>query len=451
MIARLALFGATGDLAGRYLLPALAALRAAGELPGDFELTGAAQEGCDDESFRRHAADRLAEHAADTPRAAREALVQALRYRPVDVTDAASVAAVVDTGGEPIAAYLALPPALFAPTATALATAGLAGGSRIAFEKPFGDDPESARQLNALLGRLFGDATERTIFRVDHALGMPTVRNLLELRRSSRVLDAVWSSDHVEEVQILWEEQLALEGRAEYYDHTGALKDVLQNHMLQVLAVLAMEPEDDADGASLHDRKTELLRSLMPPANASPSSWSRRARYTAGRIGDRVIPSYVDEDGVDPARSTETFAELVLYADTDRWAGTRFVLRAGKALGQRHKEAVLRFRPAGGSTSDELRIGIDGPTDLALRLSATSGGRGEPQTVDLTGSPPDPGRPPYANVLLDLLTGSSRLSVAGDAAVAAWQVVAPALEAWAAGAVPLEEYVAGSRGPTPRT
>jgi glucose-6-phosphate 1-dehydrogenase len=189
----------------------------------------------------------------------------------------------------------------------------------------------------------------------------------------------------------------------------------------------------------------------MPPSNAAPSSWSRRARYTAGRIGDRMVPSYVDEDGVDPARSTETFAELVLYADNERWAGTRFVLRAGKALGQLHKEVVLRFRQADASTSDELRIGIDGPTDLALRLTATSGGRAEPQTVDLTGSPPDARLPAYANVLLDLLSGSSRFSVGGDEVDAAWQVVAPALEAWAAGAVPLEEYVAGSRGPTPRT
>jgi glucose-6-phosphate 1-dehydrogenase len=140
MIARLALFGATGDLAGRYLLPALAALKAVGQLTDDFELTGAAREDWDDEMFRKDAADRLAEHAADTPRAARDALVQALRYRPVDVTDAASVAAVIDTGGEPIVAYLALPPALFGPTATALAGAGLPAGSRVAFEKPFGDD-----------------------------------------------------------------------------------------------------------------------------------------------------------------------------------------------------------------------------------------------------------------------------------------------------------------------
>jgi len=448
VIARLAVFGASGDLAGRLLFPALAALYAAGRLPDRFELVGAARDDWDDEAFRRHADERLARHAAGVPAAARTALLRALRYSTVDLSDADSVGRVIGSGesDEAIAAYLALPPKVFGTTARALATTGLPSGSRVAVEKPFGEDLHHARELNALLEELFGETTEEVVFRVDHALGMSTVRRLLALRLGNRTLDAVWNGEHVEEVQVLWEEDLALEGRAGYYDGVGALKDVMQNHMLQVLAVLAMEPPRGDDEHALRDCKAQVLAALRAPDLEAAHACSRRARYAAGRVGDRDIPAYADEDGVDPARCTETFAEVVLEIDTPRWSGTRFVLRAGKALGRRRKEALVRFR-AGSAGADELRIGIDGPFDLALTLHAAGDSRDDPQHVRLSGPPPDSGLPPYAHVLSDLLGGGTTLSVRGDEAVAAWRAMMPVLDAWAAGTVPLEEYPAGSSGP----
>ena len=461
MIKRLVLFGASGDLARRFLLPALASLRAVGRLPEDFRLVGAARESWDDEAFRSHAAAALRQHAAAVPATAREAILRALSYRRVDLADEASVArAVEQPGAEPVAAYLALPPGLFPGTVSRLAAAKLPKNSRIAIEKPFGEDLASAVSLNELLLSLFGEATERTVFRVDHVLGMATAHNLLGLRLADRILGAVWNSAHIEQVEVLWEEDLALEGRAAYYDTAGALKDVVQNHMLQVLCLLAMEPPARHGERPLHDRKVEVLRSLRPPRLGAPASWTRRARYGAGRIGDRTLPAYVEEEGVDPRRETETFAEVLFELDMERWAGTRFLLRAGKALGRRRKEAVVRFRPnerlaAAGATPDgarnEVRIGIEGPEELALSLVGSEAGTTpRPAPVTLSGPPPPSELPPYGRVLLDFLEDGSMLSVRGDVAEDAWRVVAPVLDAWAQGEVPLEEYPAGSSGPAPR-
>jgi glucose-6-phosphate 1-dehydrogenase len=444
VIANLVLFGASGDLAGRFLLPALASLCANGRLPEDFVVVGTAREEWDDEGFRRHAAERLAEHAAGVAPEQRESLTRSLRYRPADLTDAEEVATVLAGAGEgPVAAYLALPPILFGPTVTALGDTDLPAGSRIALEKPFGESLQDAIALNEVVTRAVGEAGEQAAFRVDHALGMATVQNLLALRRQDPVLAAVWDATHIEQVDVRWEEDLALEGRAGYYDGTGALRDVMQNHMLQVLCVLAMEPPSGPGERELRDAKVAALRAVKPPAPDDAAKRTRRARYGAGRIGDRAVPAYADEEGVDPHRGTETFAEVVLELDTPRWRGTRFVLRAGKALAARRKEAVVRFRPiTPDGAPGELRIGIDGPRDIALRLTGAA-------PVNLTGLPPAPDLPPYAHVLLDLLEGGSALSVRGDGAEQAWRVVEPVLAAWREDCVPLEEYPAGSSGPPP--
>jgi glucose-6-phosphate 1-dehydrogenase len=242
---------------------------------------------------------------------------------------------------------------------------------------------------------------------------------------------------------VRWEEDLALEGRAGYYDRAGALEDVMQNHMLQVLCLLAMEPPAGAGERELRDAKVAALRAARPPGPDTAVTRTRRARYGAGRIGDRAVPAYVDEDGVDPDRGTETFAEVVLELDTPRWHSTTFVLRAGKALRARRKEAVVRFRPTQpDGPPGRLRIGIDGPRDVALRLTGVA-----PMT--LSGPAPASDLPPYGHVLLDLLDGGSALSVRGDEAEEAWRVVEPVLAAWREDRVPLEEYPAGSDGPPP--
>jgi glucose-6-phosphate 1-dehydrogenase len=453
----LLLFGASGDLAGRFLLPALAALRAADRLPESFRVVGAARQEWDQDDFRRIVAARLDQHASDVPAAARQALVESLDYRSVDLSRPEDVARVVreDSGNGPFVAYLALPPGLFTDVVTALGDTGLPPGSRIAIEKPFGEDLESAVALNALLDRVVGDAGERAIFRVDHVLGMATVQNLVGLRLANHVTASLWNSDHIERVEILWEETLALEGRAGYFDSAGTLKDVLQNHALQILSLFAMEPPDGLGERELRDRKVEALRTIRTPDEDQIAARTRRARYTAGRIADGSVPAYADEDGVDPSRGTETFAELELELDNARWAGARFVLRAGKALRRRRKGVLVRFHPSPRSPFDgaeasanELWIGIDGPEELRLELTgSTPHPSARPAPLELTAPPPPSDLPPYARVLLDVLDGDGALSVRSDEAEEAWRIMDPVLRAWADDRVPLEEYPAGSDGP----
>jgi glucose-6-phosphate 1-dehydrogenase len=460
IIDRFALFGATGDLAARYVLPAVAALHAAGELPDSFSIVAAGRGRMDDRAFRHHVADRLRHHAAAVPDGSRNAVVAATRYQQVDIGEPSNVARMIAgaASGEPtapLAAYLALPPSQFGPALRALSAVGLPAGSRVAVEKPFGEDLHSAVALNLLLARLLG-GDEAAAFRVDHFLGLATVQNLLGMRLANRVLEPVWNGSHVERIEIVWEEMLGLEGRASYYDRAGQLKDMIQNHLLQVLCFLTMEPPTSLFGSELRRRKVDLLRSVRSPDPAKMAEVTRRGRYTAGRLGDRDVPSYVDEPGVDPERSTETFAEIALEIDNERWAGTRFVLRSGKAMTRPRMEIVMRFRDSplrgtGGMAaplSNELRIELGEQGEIALQLNgAAAGAPPHPAPIKLRGQPPDAPLPPYSRVLLDLLKGDSTLAISGEEAEEAWRIVTPVLEAWADDRVPMSEYPAGSMGP----
>jgi glucose-6-phosphate 1-dehydrogenase len=458
MIRKLVLFGATGDLVGRYLLPALAGLHATGRLPEGFFVVGASRQEWTDGQFQRYAAQRLEQHATDIPATARDTFVRTLRYRRVDFASMATVADVVQATGEPLAAYLALPPSVFPLAVRALGEVGLPEDSRIVLEKPFGEDLQSAVALNALLERVVGAAGERAVFRVDHALGLAAVRNLIEARRTSAALEQVWNSAHIERVDILWDETLALEGRASFYDNTGALKDVVQNHVMQILCAIAMELPSDAQEQDLSTGRLSVLRSIRSLTEADVVSITRRASYTAGSIGGRYVPGYVENEGIDPARCTETFAEVVLEIDNPRWAGTRFLLRTGKALARSRQEAVVKFRrgaalPFGADAEladNELRIGLDGPGSLNLRrvgMTRTPESHVVQIVADASFSGPE--APAYGRVLLDILNGSSTLSVGADEAEAAWRVLTPVLEGWAEDRVPLQEYAAGSEGPPP--
>ncbi len=464
MIEKLVVFGATGDLAGRYLLRALAVMQDAGELPDGFVVVGAGQEDLDDEGFRAHAAQRLEQHASMVPAAAREALLGMLRYRQVDVSDAESVGRAVlgdDGAGAPVAVYLALPPGLFPTTVRALGALGLPEGSRIALEKPFGSDLESAKALNALLADVAGVEGEHAVFRIDHFLGLATVEDLLGLRLANRVLEPVWNSIHIEQIDIVWEETLGLEGRAGYYDQAGQLKDMIQSHLLQILCLIAMDAPVSLGERDLRDRKLDVLRSVRSLRREEMAERTRRARWTAGRLGDREVPAYADEEGVDPARETETFAEVDLELDSWRWSGTRFRLRTAKGMGEERKEVVVRFRPVPyrpfgdveAPPANELRIGleVDEPGDLILRLNGRAAGAGQELVpLALSAELPAPALTEYSRVFVDLLGGDSRLAIRGDEAEELWRIVTPILDAWEAGEVPLEEYPAGSAGPPPR-
>ena len=454
MIERLVVLGGTGDLMGRYLLPGLAALQSRGHLPSGFELVGAARDEWNDDRFRDWASRWLEREAAGVDAAATAAVINASRYRPVDLGDPDSVTACL-AGEGPVAVYLALPPAVFPTAVSALHRAGLPPESQVVLEKPFGEDLDSARALNRLLAERFD---ERHVFRVDHFLAMTTVQNVLGTRLANRVLEPIWTSVHIEEIEIVWDETLALEGRAGYYDHVGALKDMIQNHLLQILCLVAMEPPISLGERDLRDRKVDVLRSVRPLDPDDVGANARRARYRAGRVGDRDIPGYVDEDGVTPEHGTETFAEVVLEIDSWRWSGTTFRLRTGKALGRDRKEVAVRFRTVPHHPFDLprepapnlLRFGLE-PEDLTLALTGTGPGEASslaPLVLGAELQPPE--LPAYARVLLDVLRGDATLSIRDDEAEEAWRIVSPVLEGWSRDLAPLEEYDAGSHGPERR-
>jgi glucose-6-phosphate 1-dehydrogenase len=451
VIDRLVVFGGTGDLAGRYLLPGLAALHARGYLSDAFELVGASREDWDDERFRTWATDWLQREANSIDVGATTTLLRSVHYRRLDLADPASVRACLAAEG-PVAVYLALPPAVFPVAVSALSRAGLPAHSQVVVEKPFGEDLESARTLNRLIAEL---VDERHVFRVDHFLAMTTVQNVLGTRLANRVLEPIWNSAHIDEIEIIWEESLALEGRAGYYDHVGALKDMVQNHLLQLLCLVATEPPISLDERDLRDRKDDVLRSVRPLQDDDVAARTRRARYLAGRVGDRDIPGYVEEDGVTPEHGTETFAEVVLELDSWRWSGTRFRLRTGKAMRADRKEVVVHFRPvphhpfenSQEPIPNRLRFGLD-PEGLALELTGTGPGVASslvPLTLSAEMEPAE--LPAYGRILLDALRGNSALSIRADEAEEAWRVVTPILEGWSRDLAPLEEYDAGSDGP----
>ena len=451
---RLVILGATGDLTGRYLLPALADLVEAEALSKDVDIVGVAREPWDDGQFRSHASDRLDRHAPDVTRDARHHLVSRLRYVPGDISEAEVLQHASAGATGPVVTYLALPPALFAPAIRGIAAAGLGQDGRVVVEKPFGTDLRSAQNLNRLLHRSF---PESAVFRIDHFLGKQTVQNILGLRFANRLFEPLWSAEHIDHVDIVWDETVALEGRAGYYDHTGALRDMVQNHLLQLLCLTAMERPDGLGERPLRDAKVQLLRAVRRLEPGEVAQLARRARYQAGIVGGRPLPDYSAEPGVDPRRGTETYTEVTFFVDNPRWAGVPFRLRTGKALAADRREVRLVFRPV-----PRLPFGQPddpGPNTLSLtmdpdRLTAdlALNGAGDPFCLDparweLQMAPQE--LSPYARLLVDALEGDPALSIRGDEAEESWRIVEPILAAWEAGASPLLEYRAGSHGPLP--
>jgi glucose-6-phosphate 1-dehydrogenase len=451
MIQRMVVLGATGDLTGRYLLPALARLHELGELPDGFGLRGVSREPLDDAAFRNQMAEWLARQASDVAPAAREALLGALSYAAADVGDSTQIADAVRHDGEPVLVYLALPPAVYEAAIRSLAEASLPQGSRLVIEKPFGTDLASAEALNRLLATHF---PEEAVFRIDHFLGMQTVQNLLGLRFANRIFESLWNADHVARVEIVWDETLTLEGRAGYYDATGALVDMLQNHLLQLLCLIAMEAPHSLGERDLRDRKFDVLRAVRRLSPDDVEHHSVRARYAAGRINRREVPAYQEESGVDPQRATETFAQLTLFVDNWRWAGVPFTLRSGKALAHDRREIAVHFRPVPHLAFEEnraapnvLRIELE-PERVALAINLTAPGERLRVRESVLDSPLcEPALPAYARLLLDALRGDTALAIRADEAEEAWRIVEPVMRTWAAGRVPLRDYPAGSAGP----
>ncbi len=444
----LVIFGASGDLTHRLLLPGLGTLL---NRSGHSRLTliGAAVEDLSDDAWRERVRDALA--SAQTRPARIDDVTSRTRYVRLDVTDPASIGPFVAALPADSVLYFALPPAVTLRACEALVGVALPPGLKLALEKPFGTSRATAHAANELLARL---VPERQLFRVDHYLGKATVLNVLGLRFTNRMLQPVWNAEHIESVQIVVDEVLALEGRAGYYDKNGALKDMIQSHLLQVMAMIAMEEVSSLDEVEVRDLVVHALRATRL-WTGDPATSSRRARYVAGRVGDRDIPRYVDEAGVDPARNTETLAEIDLRIDNSRWSGVKFTLRSGKALGDERNAVTVVFKPvahvptgfAGTPPRDVLLIGMK-PQTIALQWSTN--GAGDKFTLEetvLAAELGDSELRPYGEILEFLFAGDPLLSVRGDVAEECWRVVEPVLTAWAENRVPLEEYHAGSAGP----
>lgn len=445
----IAILGAGGDLTERLLLPGLGRVA---DLARDSELTliGAARTPQSDDEWQ--ALVRRSLESADVSAHTVEALVSRARFVATDASDPQQLSALLEACPSSPVLYVALPPAMGHAVADSLAEIELPDDLVLAIEKPFGEDLDDAVSLNAALAAVL---PEDRIWRIDHFLGNATVMGMLGLRFGNRLLEASWSSDHIEKIEIVYDETLGIEGRAAFYDSTGALRDMLQSHLLMVLALTALERPDEITPRDVHARMAEVLGAVRlwrdDPATA------RRARYTEGRVDGRLFPSYVDEPDVDPEAGTETLAQLLLQVDTPRWAGVPFVLRSGKGIGDPRTEVAVHFRPAtppsglrsaGDDAGTVLRMSLKGG-DVSLDLFVNSADDlTDVERETLEAHPGAATLDPYAQVLAGILQGDTLLSVPGDVAEQCWRIVTPVLSHWAEGASPLEEYPAGSGGPS---
>ena len=446
----LLILGASGDLTARLLLPGLGGLLASG-VGRDLHVLGSSADDWDDDRWRSRIAESFA--AAEAGGEQPDAVVRSARYIGADATAEDDLRRLLDAAEGQVIIYFALSPQITERACRALINSGLPDGTRLVMEKPFGTDGDSAARLNALLARL---VPEDRVHRVDHFLGMSTVLNILGVRFANRIVEPVLSAEHVESVEIVFDESLGLEGRAGYYDGAGAMVDMIQSHLLQVLGLVAMEAPPTLGARDVRDSNARVLRATRV-WNDDPAAFSRRARWSAGEIDGRRLPAYTDEEGVDPARKTETLAEVVLAVDTWRWAGVPFQLRSGKAIGDPRTEIVVTFkapprRPTGltgPARPDRLHIGISlGADRLALDINIS--GPDDPFEIDRLTLEAGfgPGElPPYGEVLHAVLEGDPILSVRGDTAVECWRIIEPVQKAWRDDEVPLDDYPAGSRGP----
>ena len=473
--ATLVIFGGAGDLAHRKLLPALYNLALDGLLPPHFAVVGVGRTKFDDQAYRnfaREGVERFSRRPIDEERWA--SFVNSLSFvrQTLDDGGFASLGAHLDTveheRGLPgnRVYYLAVPPTLFVPTVEQMARSRFVGPpgtqpfSRLIIEKPIGRDLESARQIDDAVAKVFD---ERQIFRIDHYLGKETVQNILVLRFANSFFEPIFNQRHVDHVQITVAEAEGVGTRAGYYEEAGALRDMVQNHLLQLLTLVATEPPHSLDPDVVRGEKLEVLQSLRPLTGDDIDHQVVRAQYAAGFDMGMAAPAYVNEVGVKPGSRTETFVALRVLIDNWRWAGVPFFLRTGKRLPKRASEISVHLKDVPpilfNSRKDQrldpnvLTIRIQPDEGFALGISSKVPGprvRIYPVNMDFRYSTTFGASSPeaYERLLLDVLAGDATLFMRRDSVEASWQWITPILERWAAQADrPIPTYAAGSWGP----
>jgi glucose-6-phosphate 1-dehydrogenase len=463
----LLMFGATGDLARRMLLPALYGLESDNLLPNDLRIVGTARSELDDGAFRDKALQALHEHLP--PGFFQDGLAQRfvarLHYVTLDINDQGGFDRLASQIGDPchgVAIFLSTAPSLFRPAIEGLEVAGLACATvRMALEKPLGSDLESSREINDAVGSAF---PEERIFRIDHYLGKETVQNLLALRFANAMFEPLWNSTHIDNIQITVAETIGIEGRGDYYDGAGALRDMVQNHMLQLLALVAMEPPSDFNATAVRDEKVKVLRALRPITADDVEATVVIGQYTSGTIDGATVPGYVEDLGRES--ETETFVALKANVDNWRWKGVPFYLRTGKRMPLRDTEIFIQFRDvpysifaSRGATTrpNKLIIGLQPEETIELRLMTKTPGL-DRQGVRLREIPLDIGlanafseyrrRIAYERLLLDLIEGDPTLFVRRDEVEAQWQWIDGVRGAWAEKDMAPRSYAAGTWGPS---
>lgn len=448
------ILGATGDLTRRLLFPAIYHLYAEKEWVPT-RIIGYAMEDWTQEKFTSHLEENLRQFVSDFDEKLWNKMKTFVSYQQGDLTPE-SLKVLVPQVQESAVFYLGLPPQLFPAAGTGLGQAGLNNASegnwrRLVIEKPFGWDLPSAEALGQALAPWW---KENQIFRIDHFLGKGAAQNVLVFRFVNRLVESIWDSAHIAQVQITYAESLGVEGRWRYYDKAGALRDMLQNHLMQLFALMAMEPPIEWDADDLHNHKAEVLRAVRHIGPDEVDSYAVAGQYTSGRVGGKYVPGYHDEEGIPKTSGTETFAALKFYVDNWRWHGVPFYLRSGKRIAADYAEIAVQLKPVpaklfGEGLADWLvfRMKPDNAIDLVMWVKKP-GLEVDTEQVILTAPYNKAGETDYSayeQLLLDVMKGDQSAFPRFDEVKEAWRIIDPILKAWTQKAP--ESYDAGSQGP----
>jgi glucose-6-phosphate 1-dehydrogenase len=466
------IFGANGDLTKRKLIPALYRLAYDRRLAAGFAVVGTSRTAMTDDQFREKMRESVVKFSEDTQldEEVWATFARGLFYISGDVNDPAMYQALCakltqaenerHTGGN-VLFYLSTQPSQYATIAHGIGRAGLGKGNgwrRLVVEKPFGHDLASAKQLSNDLHDVFD---ESEVYRIDHYLGKETVQNILAFRFGNGIFEPLWNRRYVDHVQITGAESIGVEGRGAYYQEVGALDDMIQNHLLQVMATVAMEPSASFRATSVRDERSKLLRSIRPWKSEEILQNTVSGQYGPARIGGEDVPGFRQEPGVDPKSQTDTYVALTLFVDTWRWAGIPFYVRTGKRLAKRVTEIAIQFKSAplhlfnqdgGEGTVNLLILRIQPEEGISLKFLSKRPGSGmtlRPVSMDFNYGTSFGERSPsaYETLLLDAIIGDATLYTRQDMVEASWQVVEPIQNMWKATTFDFPNYVAGSWGP----